>query len=253
MKYFVLFFGLLIFTLQQAEAGILSDLFNNRTYHYQPPIQYRHYPQYNYYNNYTPYRHQRLYNNYYPRNYNYYNQQPIIYKTRVKRSENTNNEKQVSNNIKGLSKIENQVFFQSYEYDTPIKRIERLEQKIFGACQNGELEDRVNLLKNASKSYKSFNRNYMQDEYRDNLYSQYRPPIFTGTMGSSWRNNAWSNFKNQFVGMPTGLTPAMDPAYMDYFEADRMGSGEQFDIQTNRSYYKSNRHRGAGMGVTLLD
>ena len=55
--------------------------------------------------------------------------------------------------------------------------------------------------------------------------------------------------------MPTGITPAMDPAYMDYFEAERamMGNGEGSALQTNRGYYYSSRNRGAGTGVTILD
>ena len=249
MKKILFLTGLVtIFMANCADAGILSEIFNSRKYYYQPPVRYNHYYHNNYYNNHTPYRHQRLYNNHYPQNY--YNQQPVIYRTRIKRSE-INNIKNVSNQFSQLEKIEKQIFNQSYEYDTPIRRVERLEQKIFGAYQEGELEERVKVLKSASKNYKAFNRDYTN--YENDIYSQYRPPLFTGTMGSSWRNNAWSNFKNQFVGMPTGLTPAMDPAYMDFFEADRMGSGEQVDIRTNRNYYKSNRHRGAGMGVTLLD
>ena len=60
-----------------------------------------------------------------------------------------------------------------------------------------------------------------------------------------------------FGGYPTGFTPQMDPAYMDYFEAERAmqnaGSGEDIDIRTNRGYYKSNTQRQSGMGVTMLD
>lgn len=68
-------------------------------------------------------------------------------------------------------------------------------------------------------------------------------------------NTLWGNFKNQFIGMPTGFTPAMDPAYMDYFEAERamMGNGQSTDIRTNRGYYSSNTNRGMTTGVTVLD
>ena len=88
---------------------------------------------------------------------------------------------------------------------------------MFGTCQTGTISERYTLLKNASKNYKAYNPDNKQ------VYQQYRPPIFTGTAGSNWRNTLWGNFMNQFAGYPTGYTPAispaMDPAYMDYFEA----------------------------------
>ena len=145
--------------------------------------------------------------------------------------------------MSGLDKLERQIFHQSYEYETPKTRIERLEQKIFGASQSGELKDRLSTLKSAAKNYKAYNQN-MYNTYNPN-YSNY----------AGWQNTLWGNFKNQFTGMPTGFTPAMDPAYMDYFEAERamMGNGQSVDVRTNRGYYTSNTNRGMTTGVTILD
>ena len=150
-----------------------------------------------------------------------------------------------------FSRIEKQIFNETYEYDLPETRLERLETKIFGACQNGTFTDRFNLVKNAAQNYKAYNR--------AQVYNQYQRPIFTGSTGSNWRNVLWGNFMNQFAGGPTGLTPtitpAMDPAYMDYFEAERAmnNGGDYFDYKTNRGYRTTRTNRGARTGVSILD
>ena len=64
----------------------------------------------------------------------------------------------------------------------------------------------------------------------------------------------WNNFRNYAgvnAGMPTGITPAMDPAYMDWFEADR-ASRDSF-YSTNNRMYRNKRTTGTGSGVTIID
>lgn len=246
----------LLLTAQAANAGILSNIFGNNSY-YPAPVRYRTNPYYNngyYYNNNGRYYPQNRYYNRYPQNY-YYNQQPVIHRTRVRRSQAESNEKQVANQFSGIGKLESQLLFQTYEYDNPKNRIERLEHKIFGASQQGSLEERLMVLQSAAKNYKAFNPDSSRFTQNTPQYSGYQPPIFTGTMGSSWRNTLMGNLKNQFTGTPTGFTPAMDPAYMDWFEAERaMGrSGQDIDYRSNTGYYKSKTNSGSGMGVTILD
>lgn len=244
---------ILFLAAQTADAGIIS--FGNNPY-YPAPVRYRPNPYYNnnnyYYNN-NRYYPQRRYYNSYP-NY-YYNQQPVIHRTRVRRISANNNEKLVNNQFSGIRKLESQLLFQTFDYDNPKNRIERLEHKIFGASQQGSLEERLMVLQSAAKNYKAFNPD--SNRYSQNVpqYSGYQPPIFTGTLGSSWRNTLMGNLRNQFTGTPTGFTPAMDPAYMDWFEAERaLGkSGQDIDYRTNTGYYKSNTNSGSGMGVTILD
>lgn len=275
MKKIMLLLGILVFSASITQAGILSNVFggytNYNSGYYPPNIRYtngNYYRPRPYYNNY----YQRPYcnNNYNPYTGNYYNYQPnvqymqpyggyygqpIIYRTKVnkvnRKSSASGTEKLVANQLLGIDKLENQIMLQTYEYDSAKNRIERLEQRLFGAVQEGDLAERFETLKVAAKNYKSFKPN-IQNCYEQN---NYRPPVFTGSSGSSWKNTLWGNFKNQFVGMPTGITPAMDPAYMDYFEAERamVGNGEEVGIQTNRGYYYSNRNRGTGTGVTILD
>lgn len=159
---------------------------------------------------------------------------------------------QASNGFYGLTALERQVFNRTFEYDFAKNRIERLEQKVFGALQGGTLDERFAMLSSAVKNYKAYNQYGYAPQ---SVYNQYRAPLFTGAAGGDWKNLLWSNFRNRFVGMPTGYTPAMDPAYMDYFEAERamMGSGYSADYRTNRGYSRSNVNRGVGTGVTILD
>ena len=152
----------------------------------------------------------------------------------------------------GLSRLEKQVFHQTYEYDLPETRMERLETRLFGTCQTGTISERYSLLQNAAQNYKAYAPSKQ-------VYNQYQRPIFTGSTGSNWRNILWGNFMNQFAGYPTGFTPAfnpaMDPAYMDYFEAERsmMGHGEDDYYQTNRGYRTKKTDRGAKTSVRILD
>lgn len=262
MKKTVLFLGILFLICQNAHAGIITNLHGNNYYYPNNSIRYRGFPpNYNNNNNYYYNHHRRhcpyhRYYNPYPNNF-YYNQQPVIYRTRVRRSLGNQNEKPVANQFSELSKIEKQILLQTYEYDNAQNRIERLEHKIFGAAQSGSLEERFFVLKSAAKNYKAFNPDSNFSLRQNNSYydNGYRPPLFTGTMGSSWKNNLLGNFRNQLTGTPTGFTPAMDPAYMDWFEAERamMKSGQDIDYRTNTGYYKSNTNRGAATGVTILD
>ena len=165
----------------------------------------------------------------------------------------------------GLKKIEKQILNQSYEYELPEQRLERLETKMFGTCQSGTVNDRYNLVSAASKNYKMFNSDTNYNTRRQ-VYNQYRPPIFTGSSGSNWRNTLWGNFMNQFTGYPIGLTPTlsqgMDPAYMDYFEAERemmknnyntYNNGYNTYYQTPYGYRTTKNDRGARTGVHILD
>ena len=149
-----------------------------------------------------------------------------------------------------LTRLERRIFNQTFDYDSQNARIERLERKIFGACQSGSLDERLNLLKNAGQNYKT----YSTHPYTT---SQYNRPIFTGTAGSNWRNMVLGNFMNQFAGTATGftptLTPVMDPAFMDYFEAERAGYGDNFDYADNHRRIYNRTNRTSGTRVQMLD
>jgi len=152
----------------------------------------------------------------------------------------------------GLNKLENQLFSETYEYELPQTRIERLEKKLFGAYQSGSIDERYTLLKNASKNYRAY------DRINNGAISQYQRPLFTGAQGSNWKNMLWNNMLRNggLTGFTPVITPAMDPAYMDYFEAERAmsgGYGSYSDYRYPRGYRTTRTNRGARTGVTILD
>ncbi len=154
----------------------------------------------------------------------------------------------------GLDRLERRLFNDTYSSDSNQNRIERLERKLFGAEQTGDINGRYLTLKNAVKNYKGYNpygADYYDGKTYCGSYPSYQPPLFTYGQGSSWRRTMWNNFRNFAGGVPTGITPAMDPAYMDWFEADR-AMKKQYS-QDNYGYRYSNTNNGSGMGVSILD
>lgn len=247
MRNLILLMLSLLFILQCVEAKTF------RTYHYVP----HQCNNANYYGTWGNYGNFRRYGvpryNYPSGNYYYYNSKPLIYKRGARQV--VSDETYVAGQFSGLKAMENRIFNQTFENEAPQFRIERLEQKIFGALQSGSLDDRYSLLQSAVKNYKAYSANgYMPRQTYDN-YNGYRPPIFTGSTGGGWKSMLLGNFRNQFTGMPTGFTPAMDPAYMDYFEAERamMHNNESNGVRTRYGYRNSNTSTSGRTGVTILD
>ena len=152
-KLFYILFCMSILSATGANAGILSDFFGgnsyNSGYYYPPNIRYTtngYYGQKPYYNNY-------YYNNGYPQprysvpynvNQGYYNppcpcdyyRRPVIYRTTINRKTTIpQSEKLDANQFSGIERLENHILLQTYEYDSAKNRIERLEQRLFGASQ----------------------------------------------------------------------------------------------------------------------
>lgn len=251
MKKIILLIIFLQFVLQSGEAKTF------KTYHYVPH-QYNNVIYNSRFGNQSNFRRYGVPRYNYPSgNYYYYNSKPLIYKRGARQTimPETN-----IGQFSGLKGMENRIFNQTFENDSPQLRIERLEQKVFGALQSGELDDRYSLLQNAVKSYKVYSSNgydVPRQSYKNsyNNYDGYRPPIFTGSSGGGWKSMLLGNFRNQFTGMPTGFTPAMDPAYMDYFEAERalMQNNQSDSIRTRYGYHNSNSSTSGRTGVTIID
>lgn len=170
---------------------------------------------------------------------------------------NTNTEIPLS----ALTRLEEKVMNKNYSFDTPQVRIERLEERMLGASQSGNLRERYNKLAQASKSYdRQMASKYPQysqySGYSNSPYGNgsqyYSPPIVAG---GGWRGMLGSMGNYLLGGCPTGMSPQMDPAYMDTFEAERYygDGGESTNIRTNRGYSNSNIQRGSSTGVTILD
>lgn len=97
----------------------------------------------------------------------------------------------------GLSKIEAKVLGQTYSLNSPKRRIERLEEQIFGAEQSGNLETRYEALKTATKNYGA-----------NNFYPT--PSKMKQRLGSNLYNPFWNG------GTITGLTPPITPNPLMY-------------------------------------
>ena len=149
---------------------------------------------------------------------------------------------------RGISRLENKFFNRTYSYDTPEERISRLEQQIFGASQSGDLKKRLSTLQKAGSRMNCNTGTYYNPNY-------YTPPIVAG---SGWKSILHSFGNYMTGGVPTGITPQMDPAYMDYFEAERNAmkfndGGNSGYMRTNHGWHGYNTRRGSSTGVTLID
>lgn len=154
----------------------------------------------------------------------------------------------------GLDRLERKIFQRTFTSESREMRINRLENQLFGAQQSGNLDDRFTTLNNAAKNYKNFNPNAYSNYYpypNQTYCSQYQAPMFTYGQGSDWRRTIWNNFRNYANGTPTGITPMMDPAYMDWFEADRAAKNQYY--RSNHAYRHKNSNSSSGLGVSVLD
>lgn len=146
-----------------------------------------------------------------------------------------------------LVKLERRVFNRTFENDTEQSRISRLEEKMLGAIQQGELKDRVDTLNRISTKDAGMNNHTVKNAQPSygTCYGGYPPYGSTG-----WRG-ALNTLGLMFGGCPTGLSPQVDPYYADNFGFTDGGSSNGY--VGNRGYGYDNRRTGTGTGVTILD
>lgn len=146
-----------------------------------------------------------------------------------------------------LARLENRVFNQNYANYNPENRIERLEQKLFGATQSGDLTTRYQTLLMAARNYKQVN-----------------PYVPNQIVQTGWRG-ILGGLGNSMMGSMTGFTPPINPCY-DNFNNPNTGFNNynQFNnyanpggmyrgYRSNQGYYDSLRNYGSGAGVTILN
>lgn len=150
-----------------------------------------------------------------------------------------------------LSKIEASVLNRCYAQNTPEERITRLERKIFGAEQTGDINSRLETLKQAA-------RNYSNTAYT----SAYAPENVNVGGGSTLRNIAGTLGNAFWGGTMTGFTPQINPyyrrnyAYNPYYGVNRGMYGIQNGYGPGSGIYRTfdeTQNFGAGTGVTILD
>lgn len=156
----------------------------------------------------------------------------------------------ISKNV--LSKIEAKVLHQSFPENSIELRIERLEQRIFGAVQSGDIDSRYEALMTAARNY---NPNPINTAYYPN-------PITAG----GWKS-ILNNLGNSMLGgNMTGFTPPINPydnygnnpAYNSNAGLNPGTSGMYRGSRTNNgfggySYHDDFTNYGSGTGVTILD
>lgn len=153
-----------------------------------------------------------------------------------------------------LSRLESRIFSQNFAQDNPQRRIERLEQQLFGAIQSGSLISRYEAIKMAAKSYN-----------RNNLYNS------GGIMQGGWKGLAANLGSSMLGGTMTGFTPPINPYsnynyganglnnyYNTYANPYSGNSGIYRGMRTNRglggySYHDCFNDFGTGTGVSILD
>lgn len=143
-----------------------------------------------------------------------------------------------------LVRLEKRVFNRTFDNDTELSRVSRLEEKILGAIQQGDLEDRMDTLNRISQKKDNYAVNNVQPSY-GTCYGGYMP------YGSSGWKGALNTLGLMFGGCPTGLSPQVGQ-----YNADNFGltdGGDSNGFVGNRGYGYSNRQTGSGTGVTILD
>jgi hypothetical protein len=132
-----------------------------------------------------------------------------------------------------LAEVEEYIFGASFERDTILARLNRIERNLFSQCYPTlSLSQRMN---NILANYRKNNdpRNYLSDYYGRN-------------------NSPVQRFKNYYFGQPTGFTPpVMNMPFNDYGRPYGINRG----FYNNRgSYsYQNEYPTGAGFGVHILD
>jgi len=170
---------------------------------------------------------------------------------------------------KELARLEVKVLGRVYPNDDTESRITRLEKEMLGAMQGGNLSERFNTVKIASKHYNS----YPEIVQSQNIYQNYSSPYGMNNFSSSPKRGFGGFMQNVmsvlFGGMPmgtmTGFTPPIYDPYNPYAQTApyspiapyhsfmNPGSGEQDYFMSNRGGYINNRNIGSHSTVRILD
>lgn len=167
----------------------------------------------------------------------------------------------------GLSRLESQIFNEKFPQSSAQRRIERLEEQLFGAVQSGDLDARYRTLQIAVKNAKRATNN--SDSFDMNMGSGFSSmnTAFSNGFGLPRRGlrGLAANFGNPFWGgTMTGFTPPIMPFnnynnYSGYNNYDNYNGyspgryGSYRGVRTNHGYSDRFSDFGTGTGVTILD
>ena len=150
---------------------------------------------------------------------------------------------------KELSQIELNLLGKNYITDTTEKRIIRLEENLFGAIQNGSLDNRFSTIKNITACNSN---NYNIGKTGQNNVTTYQ------TYNNPTLKNTFRNILGSFLngGYMTGYTPPITPYnYNNPYNMFPNSGYSHHNTFRDRwgGYHNSNRYFGNGTGFHILD
>lgn len=167
--------------------------------------------------------------------------------------------------LDNLAKIEYKLFNRSYINDDVETRVIRLEKEMLGAMQQGELDERYQVVASAAKHYNAFPPdNYNGDQTYQRIQQPYIASNTTG--GKGILHNVLSALAG---GAMTGFTPPLTDPYGNYCSSPYMstpynqnnwmqnlfpegGAGFVDYNRTNRGYSNNTRNLGSRSSVHVL-
>lgn len=149
-------------------------------------------------------------------------------------------------NRRELAKIENKILGRSFEGETIDERITRLEKEMLGAMQGGNIKQRYEVVKSASRHYNAFPAYTAGGTPQNNytMYNNYRKPR---------RNILSFIFDMMSTGFGAGAMTGYTPPVFSPFDNFQDASGIQDYYMGNRGGYYNNRNMGNGSTVRILD
>lgn len=163
------------------------------------------------------------------------------------------NQPAISYNV--LSNMEMALFNRTYR-DVPINRISRMENRIFGYVQQGDIMQRYLTLQAAVNEYNS--SQYSNNQYQNNQQNFYNTPASSQTGWKGVLSSIGGMFLGNAVGMPTGYSPQLDPYAMNNGGLGTLGgygSGSGYTVDKGifgNGYNNSNSTGGMGTGVHIM-
>ncbi len=154
--------------------------------------------------------------------------------------------------LDGVKQLERRILGTNYTNDKIENRLSRLEQKVFGTIQSGELDYRYSKLVNSVGAYSA-----------SNCYYPYSTENNTQT--STKMKNALQNAFGAFGTVLTGYTPPVYNAnpYDRYYHTNSpyynpmipFNSSNDYDnfYRNNNSFYNSFRNYGSSSGINILN
>lgn len=157
-----------------------------------------------------------------------------------------------------LSKMESKLFGQTFAGEDTNSRVTRLEKEMLGAMQNGNLKQRYEVVKSASRHYNAFpqqtarNSAFTPNNYYNPSQRQSIVTRLLDTIAGGFNLGAMNGMSS--MGSMTGYTPPIYDQYSQYGQQyPGNGAGMQDYYMGNNGGRYNNRNIGSGAGIRILN